>query len=192
MSGMKPRKAARNARQKRRTAAGEGDGKGRGKKRAPVAAADRRNRTPLSLKEEFISLRAQGVAFKKVGEKLGVGKSTLILWGKELKEEIANAHALELEVLREKFFLSTERRIELFGGELARMKKELACRDYKDVPTAVLVKLLLETYEALSGEDVPPVLRSPDEIEQDRAAELVMMRLTAGSFPRLAAPGPDR
>lgn len=139
------------------------------------------------MKEEFVTLRAQGVPYRKIAVKLGVGQNALTAWGKELKEEIANAYALELEVIREKFYLTTEARIALFGAELERMKKELARRDYKDVPTAALVKLMLETYETLRSEDVEPVFRTPEEIEQDRAAELVLMRLTAGTMPRLMA-----
>ena len=148
----------------------------------------RRNRTPLAVKEEFVELRAQGLPLKKVSEKLGVSTKTLVIWGKELRDEIANHRAVELEVIREKFYLTTEKRIELFGDVVERIKKELARRDFKDVPTATLVKALVDTYETLRAEDVEPVMKTPDEIEQDRHAELLLLRLTAGT----STPRPER
>lgn len=157
-------------------------------KAAQGVTVARRNRTPLAVKEAFVELRAQGLPLKKVSEQIGVSKKTLVIWGKELRDEIANARAVELEVLRDKFYLTTEKRVELFGGVVERIKKELARRDFKDVPTATLVKLLVDTYETLRAEDVEPVLKTPEEIEQDRAAELILMRLTTGT----ATPRPER
>jgi hypothetical protein len=155
----------------------------KGSKKTPRTGA-RRNRTPLVVKEKFITLRARGHTLKKIGEELGVHKTTLIEWGKELRDEIANARAIELEALRERFFLTTEMRLELFGEEVRRIRDELRRRDYSEVPTATLVKLLLDTHGALLEEDVEPVLKTPDEAEQDKAAELILMKLTAGAAAR--------
>jgi len=150
-----------------------------GKKTSRTGAS--RNRTPLAVKEKFITLRARGHTLKKIGEELGIHKTTLIEWGKDFRDEIANARAIELEALRERFFLSTELRLELYGEEVRRIREELRRRDYSDVPTSNLVKLLLDTYGALKEEDVEPILITPEEAEQDRAAELVILKLTAGT-----------
>lgn len=176
-------------------------GKGRARTKAPkratpptttTALVPRRNRTPLAVKEAFVELRAQGLPIKRVAEELGVSTKTLVVWGKELRDEIANLRAVELELLREKFYLATERRMELFGGVLKQIRTELENRDLADVPTALLIKLLLDTHEALRAEDVEPVIRTEEEIEQDRAAELVLMRLTAGTAPaRLTSSGSE-
>lgn len=163
-----------------------GKPKPRPTKPAGAITTIRRNRTPLSVKEAFVELRAQGLPLKKVAEKLQVSTKTLVVWGKELRDEIANHRAVELEVIREKFYLTTEKRIVLFGDVVERIKKELARRDFRDVPTATLVKALVDTYETLRAEDVEPVMKTPEEIEQDRHAELLLMRLTTGTAaPRL-------
>lgn len=144
----------------------------------------RRSRLPLALKERFVELRAQGEPLSRCVNALKVGKSTLVEWNKELKEDIATARAVELEALREKFYLSTERRVALFGAEVERMKKELARRDYRNVSTEKLVELLMKVHEALRAEDVEPVFKTEAEKEQDRAAELILLRLPAGAAPR--------
>ena len=53
----------------------------------------------ISIKQEFIELRAKGWSFDKIAKKLGKAKQTLIDWSKELQDEIANRKAIELEAL---------------------------------------------------------------------------------------------
>ena len=60
----------------------------------------------LETKNKFIELRAKGYSFDKIAKELGIAKQTLIDWSKELKNQIANLKAFELEVLQEKYFLS--------------------------------------------------------------------------------------
>lgn len=79
----------------------------------------------VDTEERFIELRAQGWTFSRIAEDLGVSRQTLINWSKDLEEELASRRALELELLADKYYLSREKRLELFGEKLEAVKQEL-------------------------------------------------------------------
>ena len=115
-------------------------------------ARDRKERTELKLL--FIQLRAKGLPYARIAERLGVAKSTLANWNAELEVEIASARAMELEALQAEFFLLKEGRITLLGEQLKRLRGELTSRDLTEVPTERLLELLLKYQAALKEEFV--------------------------------------
>lgn len=115
-------------------------------------------------KEKFIELRAKGLSFKKIAKKLGVSKHTLINWSKDLKMEIANLKAIELEALYEKYYLTEKRRIELFGEKLKEIKEELDNRDFREISTEKLLDLILKYHTKLKEEYEPLVLKRKKEL----------------------------
>lgn len=121
----------------------------------------------LQTKERFIELRAKGYSFDKIATELGKAKQTLIDWGKELENEIANLKALELEALYEKHYLLKENRIETFGTLLKKLKDEVMNRDLSDVPTDKLLDLLLKYENQLKDEVVEPIYKTSTEIKED-------------------------
>jgi hypothetical protein len=106
------------------------------------------------LKADFVQLRAKGLPYLRIAERLGVAKSTLANWNAELEAQIASARAMELEALQEEFFLLKEGRIRLLGEQLQRLRQELANRDLSSVPTDKLLELLLRYQAALKEEFV--------------------------------------
>jgi hypothetical protein len=104
------------------------------------------------LKADFVQLRAKGLPYLRIAERLGVAKSTLANWNAELEAQIASARAMELEALQEEFFLLKEGRIRLLGEQLQRLRQELASRDLNSVPTDKLMKLLLKYQVTLKEE----------------------------------------
>jgi hypothetical protein len=106
------------------------------------------------LKADFIQLRAKGLPYVRIAERLGVAKSTLANWNAELEAQIASARAMELEALQEEFFLLKEGRIRMLGEQLQRLRHELANRDLSSVPTDKLMDLLLKYQAALKEEFV--------------------------------------
>ena len=106
------------------------------------------------LKADFVQLRAKGLPYVRIAERLGVAKSTLANWNAELEAQIASARAMELEALQEEFFLLKEGRIRLLGEQLQRLRQELANRDLSSVPTDKLMELLLKYQAALKEEFV--------------------------------------
>jgi transposase len=114
-------------------------------------------------REQFVELRARGLSFDKISKELGVSKQTLIDWSRGLQEEIGNLKAIELEALQEKYFLTKEKRIELFGEKLRAIKEELDKRDLKDVATDKLIELLLKYHRILKEESIPLELMREEE-----------------------------
>ncbi len=98
---------------------------------------------------QFIELRAQGLSYQKIANQLGISRQTLIQWSKEFQHEIANLRAIELEELREKYYLNMEHSIKLFGERFLAIRKELIQRDFKDVPTEKLEALMLKYKDRL-------------------------------------------
>jgi transposase-like protein len=126
-------------------------------------------RGKAELKAEFVQLRAKGLSYVRIAERLGVAKSTLANWNSDLEAEIASAKAIELEALQEEFFLLKEGRIKLIGEQLRRVQAELAGRDLSDVPTDKLMELALKYYAALKEEFVEIRPLADHEIARLRA-----------------------
>ena len=122
------------------------------------------------LKAEFIQLRAKGLPYVRIAERLGVAKSTLANWNFELEAEIASARAMELEALQAEFFLLKEGRIMLLGEQLQRLRGELASRDLTDLSTDKIFELLLRYHVALKEEFVE--VRPLSDQEQARLRSL--------------------
>lgn len=108
----------------------------------------------LEKKEKFIELRAKNISFSKIAEEIGVSKTVLIQWSKELKTEISNIKAMELEKLQELYIVSKSKRIEVFGQKLKEILQELDKRDLKEVDTAKLLELAIKYAELLKKEEV--------------------------------------
>ena len=96
----------------------------------------------LQTQERFIELRAQGWSYDKIAKELKVSKKTLISLGRRLKEEIASRKTLELDRLRDEYFLTSKAKIELFGERVIAIKQELDRRDLTSLSTEKLFDLL--------------------------------------------------
>src|SRR5919205_2874769 len=126
-------------------------------------------RGKAELKSEFVQLRAKGLPYAKIAERLGVAKSTLANWNAELEAEIASARAMELEALQEEYFLLKEGRIRLLGEQLRRIQEELAGRDLADLSTDKLMDLMLRHYAALKEEFIETRVLTEAEIKRLKA-----------------------
>jgi len=118
----------------------------------------------LELKTQFVELRARGWSYRRIANRLKVGKSTLANWSQELEAEIASLKAMELEGLQEQYFLLKEGRIRLLGGLLKKIRTEALSRDLATVPTDKLLELLLKYQEALQPEYVEARPLSEEEM----------------------------
>ena len=132
----------------------------------------------IATKEKFIELRAKGYSFDRIAKELGKAKQTLIDWSKELREEIANLKALELEALYEKYYLLKEDRLKTFGDMLTKIKAEIDSRKLSDVPTEKLLELLLKYNIQVKEEIVEPLFKSSGEMEEGRGERELLEELT--------------
>jgi len=65
----------------------------------------------VAQKESFVELRAEGLSYSAIAEKLSVSKPTLIAWGKELESQVHNARTLRMDQLFEKFAVAKSKRV---------------------------------------------------------------------------------
>jgi len=106
-------------------------------------------------KEKFIALRADGVSYDKIHERLGVSKQTLINWGKQFADQVGDLREARLDELSEKYLLAKERRIGLFAEQLLRLRDELGERDVAELSVKELFALYLRYLQAVSREIEP-------------------------------------
>ena len=61
-------------------------------------------------KARFIELQGQDLPLKSIADEIGVSKTTLVNWEQELKEQVDNVRAMELEALYDRYYRSVARR----------------------------------------------------------------------------------
>lgn len=108
----------------------------------------------VEVQEQFIELRAKGNSYDRIAEKLGVSKSTLINWSKDLSMEIENERSIAMDAIYEKHKLTKRHRMEMFGTQLNKIRQELEKRDLADVPTYKLLIIQMKLLDAINNDGV--------------------------------------
>ena len=123
----------------------------------------------------FIELRAQGLSFAAISEKLQVSKPILIQWSRKFQFPIQNLRAIETEALVERCGVSQQRRWESLGADLRRVEAELAKRDFSDVSTGRLISLASALRNEVSREACQLKLSMPTaEVPHDELPDQIM------------------
>ena len=131
----------------------------------------------IKSKLSIVELRAQGYSIKKIADKLGVSKQTVVDTIKEMKDEVASLQAVQLDALYEAEKITTEARIKNLSTLLRKIKKEIDSRDFSDVPTDKLVDLYIKTASTLEALMVVPDFKSSEEIQEDKEMKEALARL---------------
>ncbi len=97
----------------------------------------------ISIKEEFIRLRARGHSLAEISQRLNTSKPTLLKWHEEFEKEINNSRFEIFESLIEEHKLAKKHRVEAFGKLLQKSLVELDKRDFSSLPTKELWQLVL-------------------------------------------------
>ena len=92
------------------------------------------------------------MSFDKRPKEINTSKQTLISWSQELELEINNLKSIELEILFGKYFMTKQKRIEVFGSKIKAIKEELDKRNLSDISTEKLIELLIKYYTILKQE----------------------------------------
>jgi hypothetical protein len=93
------------------------------------------------IRQKFIERRAQGWALVRIASELGVAKSTLVEWSRQLRFEIQNQCALELDDLQNRLLGPTQQRATALAERLAAVESELRKRDLSQLSTPRLYAL---------------------------------------------------
>jgi hypothetical protein len=121
--------------------------------------------------QKFLVLRAQGKSLRTIEKELGTNRGTLAKWQQEYSEELKNLRAIERDAMREKFSLTNQAQLELFGTQFTRLKEELERRDLSDIPTPKLFELVLK-YSTRLTEDFPmESIHTEEQIAENKAFE---------------------
>ena len=123
----------------------------------------------IDTKHRFVELRAQGKSLRTVADELEVGLQTVVRWERELKEQIENLKAMELDALMEQHRLTAQAQIERYGVELKRVTEELQKRDLADVPTPKLYDIMVKLHARVEGTCPTLTVRDDDEIADQEA-----------------------
>lgn len=141
---------------------------------------------PDSKKKEFIRLRAEGLSFRAIQDKLGVSKSTCQKWDQTCKDEVAAMKAESMRELYTAYNMTREARIKKLGDTLNRLQDALDSVDLSKLPAEKLLDYYLKYSESLRAEYTPPSMpvtfkdRKPAEI-LDAMTDLVN-RIRAGEI----------
>lgn len=73
---------------------------------------------------QFIELRAKGLSFQSIAEKMDVSKPVLLGWAKDFDSNIKEQRAIELQALLEQYSASKMARLENFAKLLQAIQKE--------------------------------------------------------------------
>jgi len=127
-----------------------------------------------TVKEQFVELRAHGRSFASIATQLNVSKGTLVAWSKDMKDELGNMRQIQLEAMREKYRMGSERRMELFAKQLEAVEGELATRPLNAVPTERLFDMFMKLTHELNATDAPLTFKQkPVELVVDDIVPMV-------------------
>jgi transposase-like protein len=93
------------------------------------------------IRQKFVALRAQGWTYARIQSELGVARSTLYEWSRQLRFDLQNERAIVLDELQDRVLGSRQHRVGQLSQKLARVEEELRQRDLSKVPTARLFSL---------------------------------------------------
>jgi len=116
------------------------------------------------VKEQFIELRAQGMSYNKISEKIDASVPTLMKWDKELNREIRELKFIRFEELKEKYLMNKQARLEGYGDALEKAKNELKARDFKDVSSDKLLSIIKDLEDRFK-EEIGGISCHSEEIE---------------------------
>ena len=129
---------------------------------------------------EFIQMRAEGKSLRAIAAELGVSKSTLNEWDKELASEITKLRSEALEELYTQYGMAKEARIRRLGDTLSRIDTALAEADLGSVPPEKLLDYKLKYQAALRDEyKALPQVEATGDADQTLEAIRDLYRRTA-------------
>jgi hypothetical protein len=112
--------------------------------------------------------RDKGTFFGVAGQRA----PTLVNWEGDLKEQIDNLRAMELEAMYDKYHLSTRKKVEFFGDILSRIQRELETRELSEIPTEKLFAMYAHFYREAQHALPELTFRNDDEVKVAKAMRL--------------------
>ena len=108
----------------------------------------------VEVQNQFVELRAKGNSYDNIAKTLGVSKSTLLSWSKDLSMAINNERNVAMDAIYEKHKLAKQHQMEMLGIQLGKVREELEKRDLSEVSTDKLVTMQLKLLDAVNSSGV--------------------------------------
>src|SRR5580765_8256950 len=96
---------------------------------------------PQHKKDEFLYLRSQNWSLNRISEKIGVCRTTLIEWNRELTQALRVIRSLDLDELHEQLLTARRQDLDRLIERQNVIEKELSRGDLQDLPTEKLFRL---------------------------------------------------
>ena len=93
------------------------------------------------IRQKFVERRAQGWSFVRIAAELGVAKTTLVEWSRQLRFELQNQTAIEMDDLKNRLLGHRQHRATVLAEKLAAVEAELRQRSLSSVSTQGLYAL---------------------------------------------------
>jgi len=133
---------------------------------------------------EFIRMRAEGKSLRAIAAEIGVSKSTLSEWEKQLSAEVSRLRAENLEELYSSYGMAKEARIQRIGNTLRRIDEALDAVDLSALPPEKLLDFKLKYQAALAEEYTAPAAEVSGEAESTlEALRDLYRRVASGETP---------
>lgn len=107
---------------------------------------------PQEQRVNFIKLRAEGKSYHAISKKLNISKDTCSRWEQELKGQISELKAEQLQELYDSYYMVREARISQLGDTLNNINEALSKKDLEELPPDKLLDFKLKYMETLKGE----------------------------------------
>lgn len=102
--------------------------------------------------KDYVQGRLKGKTIQELSDKLYYQEDVCLQWEWKHRDEIKQGQFLQTETLLKKKKLSRNDRIESFSVVLEKINKEIAKRDFKDLPTDKLIMLGVKMTECIKTE----------------------------------------
>ena len=115
-------------------------------------------------RHRFLELRAQGWSLSRIAAELNLAKSTLAVWNREQRREIADLKGIEMEAVQERILVSHEEELRRLTAHLNRLEVILAQRNLECLSTESLFNLAAVVRAQLRRVTAAPCLPPEDLI----------------------------
>lgn len=105
--------------------------------------------------QQFIKLRAEGLSYTKIADKLDISKATCSNWEKKFEDAISQLKQEHLSELYQSYGMLKDQRISSIGSTLGQINNALDEVDLTSIDPAKLLELKLKYQEALKSEYIP-------------------------------------
>ncbi len=122
---------------------------------------------PIEDKAKYIQLRAEGKSYRDIATQIGISKDTCTRWEADLKAEIAERKADQLEELYESYHMTRQARITQLGEAIRKIDSAIDTVSFDEASPERLLDLKLKYLAALKDEYLPINTPADNHIQQN-------------------------